>query len=141
VTQVEDALEFLLQRGRVPEPGVLPVQRVPRRRVQAAFAGTGRRARHGPSEVRSRSVRETAAGRGRPRGSAQAGISCRAFWNRLACERSALARVSNQSAISSKPSSRAVLAMPGYMSVYSWVSPAMADFRLLPVSPKGRPVA
>ena len=53
-----------------------------------------------------------------------------AFWKRLACERSALASVSNQSAISSKPSSRAYLAMPGYMSVYSWVSPAMAAFRL-----------
>src|SRR5690606_30832937 len=41
----------------------------------------------------------------------------RVFWNLLACERSALARVSNQSAISSKPSARASLAMPGYMSV------------------------
>ena len=46
-------------------------------------------------------------------------IASRAFWKRLACERSALAKVSNQSAISSKPSSRAVFAMPGYMSVYS----------------------
>src|SRR5689334_1797458 len=53
----------------------------------------------------------------------------RAFWKRLACERSALASVSNQSAISSKPSPRADLAMPGYMSVYSWVSPATAAFR------------
>ena len=42
-----------------------------------------------------------------------------AFWKRLAWERSALARVSNQSATSSKPSSRALFAMPGYMSVYS----------------------
>src|SRR5690606_4308173 len=45
-----------------------------------------------------------------------------ALANLLACERSALASVSNQSAISSKPSSRATLAMPGYMSVYSCVS-------------------
>jgi len=29
----------------------------------------------------------------------------------------------HQSATSSKPSSRAVLAIPGYISVYSWVSP------------------
>ena len=33
--------------------------------------------------------------------------------------KAALARVSNQSAISSRPSSRAVFAMPGYISVYS----------------------
>src|SRR5690606_17299123 len=45
-------------------------------------------------------------------------------WKRPACDFSALASVSNQSAISLKPSSRAVLAMPGYMSVYSCVSPA-----------------
>src|SRR6185312_4392746 len=48
-----------------------------------------------------------------------------ARWKRPACDFSAFARVSNQSAISSKPSERAVLAMPGYMSVYSWVSPAI----------------
>ncbi len=34
-----------------------------------------------------------------------------------------------------------VRAMPGYMSVYSWVSPAMAALRLSPVLPIGRPVA
>src|SRR5213079_1171640 len=65
----------------------------------------------------------------------------RAFWKRLACERSAFASVSNQSAISPKPSSRAAFAMPGYMSVYSWVSPAMAALRFSRVSPIGRPVA
>ena len=43
----------------------------------------------------------------------------RPFWNRPACERSARARVSNHSAISSKPSSRAVFAKPGYICVYS----------------------
>src|SRR5690606_34495114 len=63
-------------------------------------------------------------------GVAQASSWSSAFWKRLAWLRSALARVSNQSAISSKPSSRAVFAMPGYMSVYSWVSPAMAALRL-----------
>ena len=46
-------------------------------------------------------------------------ILSRAFWKRLACERSAFASVSNQSAISSKPSSRADFAIPGYISVYS----------------------
>ena len=39
--------------------------------------------------------------------------------NRPACDFSALASVSSHSAISSKPSSRAVLANPGYISVYS----------------------
>jgi len=52
-----------------------------------------------------------------------------------------LARVSNQSAISSKPSSRAVFVIPGYISVYSWVSPATAAFRLSAVRPMGSPVA
>src|SRR5205823_9923889 len=59
-----------------------------------------------------------------PGGGLEAPLACaqmlsRAFWKRLACERSALASVSNQSAISPKPSSRAAFAMPGYMSVYS----------------------
>src|SRR4051812_21606588 len=71
----------------------------------------------------------------------QAAIAFRAFWNRLAWERSAFANVPNQSAISSKPSSRAVRAMPGYISVYSWVSPATAAARFLSVEPIGRPVA
>ena len=43
----------------------------------------------------------------------------RSDWKRPAWDFSAFARVSNQSATSSKPSSRAVLAKPGYMSVYS----------------------
>src|SRR5262249_47514066 len=38
---------------------------------------------------------------------------------RPACDFSARARVSNHSATSSKPSLRAVLAKPGYISVYS----------------------
>src|SRR5437868_11707882 len=67
--------------------------------------------------------------------------SLSALVKRLACERSALARVSNQSAISLKPSSRASLAMPGYMSEYSWVSPAIAALRFCRVSPMGSPVA
>src|SRR5216683_2679629 len=64
-----------------------------------------------------------------------------AFLKRQACDFPALASVSNQSAISSKPSWRAARAMPGYMSVYSWVSPAIAAFRLSPVGPIGLPVA
>jgi len=63
------------------------------------------------------------------------------FWKRPACDFSALASVSNQSAISEKPSSRADFAIPGYMSVYSWVSPATEALRLSAVSPIGRPVA
>src|SRR3546814_6228066 len=64
-------------------------------------------------------------------------IASKVFWNLPAWLFSAFASVSNQSAISSKPSSRAVRAIPGYMSVYSWVSPAIADFRLELVSPIG----
>src|SRR5262245_41788840 len=63
------------------------------------------------------------------------------FWKRPACDFSARASVSNQSAISAKPSSRAVRAMPGYMLVYSCVSPAIAALRLAEVAPIGRPVA
>ncbi len=62
-------------------------------------------------------------------------------WKRPAWDFSAFARVSNQSAISLKPSSRALFAMPGYMSVYSCVSPATEARRLLTVSPIGRSVA
>src|SRR5262249_61034674 len=43
----------------------------------------------------------------------------RPFWNRPAWDFSARASVSNHSAISSKPSSRAERAKPGYISVYS----------------------
>ena len=49
------------------------------------------------------------------------------FMKRPARDFSAFARVSNQSEISSKPSSRAVFAIPGYMSVHS-VSLATAAF-------------
>src|SRR3989304_5565573 len=63
------------------------------------------------------------------------------FWKRPACDFSALASVSNQSAISEKPSARAVFAMPGYMSVYSWVSPPTDAFRLGAGPPGGRGVA
>src|SRR6266478_10078842 len=55
-----------------------------------------------------------------------------AFLKRPACDFPAFASVSNQSAISSKPSWRAARTMPGYKSVYSWVSPATAAFRLSP---------
>src|SRR5690606_14363109 len=59
---------------------------------------------------------EARAGAGLVRGAAaKSGYSSpsRPFWKRPAWERSARARVSNHSAISSKPSSRAVLAKPG----------------------------
>src|SRR6202007_1816685 len=68
-------------------------------------------------------------------------FSSSAFWKRPACDFPALASVSNQSAISSKPSWRATRAMPGYTSVYSWVSLAIAALRLSPVGPIGLPVA
>ena len=42
-----------------------------------------------------------------------------ALSKRPACDFAALARVSNQSAISVKPSSRAIFAIAGYISVYS----------------------
>src|SRR4029077_20774991 len=45
-----------------------------------------------------------------------------ALCKRPTCNFPALASVSNHSAISLKPSWRATRAMPGYMSVYSWVS-------------------
>src|ERR1051326_8423920 len=64
-----------------------------------------------------------------------------AFWKRQACDFPALASVSNQSAISSKPSWRAARAMPGYMSAYLWVSLAIAALRLSPVGPIGLPAA
>ena len=64
-------------------------------------------------------------------------ITSSARWKRPACDFSAFASVSNQSAISSKPSSRAARAMPGYMSVYSCVSPAMAAWRLSSVGRSG----
>ena len=51
------------------------------------------------------------------------------FIKRPARDFSAFARVSNQSEISSKPSSRTVFAIPGYMSVNSWLSPAKAAFK------------
>src|SRR4051794_34321968 len=53
---------------------------------------------------------------------------------------SARASVSSHSAISSKPSSRAVRAKPGYISVYSYVSPAIADCKLSDVPPTATPV-
>src|SRR6266851_9399328 len=64
-----------------------------------------------------------------------------AFWKRPACDFPAFASVSNQSAISSKPSWRAARATPGYMSVYPLVSLAIAALRLSPVGPIGLPVA
>jgi hypothetical protein len=74
-------------------------------------------------------------------GRAESASASSAFWKRFACERSAFASVSNQSAISSKPSPRAAFAIPGYMSVYSYVSPAIAALRFSRLEPIGRSVA
>jgi hypothetical protein len=66
--------------------------------------------------------RRKSAGAPRVRGAMARGRSysvVEAFWKRPACDFSALARVSNQSAISGKPSSRAAFAIPGYILVYS----------------------
>src|SRR5215813_5464403 len=82
----------------------------------------------------------TAAGQIASAGSLPA-IWIRPLLNRPACDFSALASVSNHSASSAKPSSRAVLAMPGYIWVYSYVSPATADFRFSSVLPMASPVA
>src|SRR5262249_36777411 len=118
VTDVEDALEFLLERRLVDELRLAPIERMARGSLQAPFAYAGVRRAHAMGQIASS-----------------------AFWKRLACERSAFASVSNQSAISENPSSRACLAMPGYMSLYSCVSPAMAALRFALVSPIGSPVA
>src|SRR5438876_4839166 len=61
--------------------------------------------------------------------------------NRPAWDFSALASVSSHSASSLKPSPRAVLAIPGYICVYSYVSPATAALRFSSVLPIGSPVA
>src|SRR5688572_13923387 len=143
VANVEDARKLFVERGLVGELRRAPVDRVTRRRLEAAFAARYWRV----AQVRcSRCVSSPGHGaRARERrltfrlGYLPSVSS--AFWKRFAWERSAFASVSNQSAISSKPSPRAALAMPGYMSVYSCVSPAIAAFKLLPVSPIGKPVA
>src|SRR5690348_9176142 len=132
MADLEDAMHLRLDLGEVVEIGVLPRNRMPRRRFEAAFP-------HGKFPLKKR--------RGAPQRSPQqtSGLGqpmvSSAFWKRPACDFSALASVSNQSAISAKPSCRAVLAMPGYMSVYSWVSPAIAAARFFLVSPIGLPVA
>src|SRR6185437_694860 len=142
VADVEHPLHFGVQCLLIHEFRIEPVQRVPGRRLQVAFALFVDQVHDQPPGGRGQSAFSPGRkGTLTPiRGSRQP-RSPSALVKRFACERSALARVSNQSAISSKPSSRAAFTMPGYMSVYSWVSPAMADLRLLAVSPNGKPVA
>src|SRR5262249_9514244 len=130
VTDLEGALHLLGERGRIP---VLGFRRVVGEAVGRPI-GDGGFAGH--DEYGGRGARRTAA----PPIAAYFTDS-RNFENRPACDFSALARVSNQSAISPNPSWRAVLAIPGYMSVYSWVSPATAEARFLTVSPIGLSVA
>src|SRR5713226_821640 len=135
MTDVEDAMHLRLELRHVGEVGILPGNDMARRRLETALF-------HAVNPAWS-AVRRWLEARalGTP------SLSCArypsvssAFWKRPACDFSALARVSNQSAISSKPSSRAVRAIPGYMSVYSWVSPAIAATRLSGVLPIGLPV-
>ncbi len=128
VADVEHPLEFGEQLILVVERLVTPRYRVTSRCFKTAFARTVAHDDSGRATVGPRPGRLII----RVLIDQPSRLS-RAFWNLLAWERSALASVSNQSAISSKPSSRAVLAMPGYMSVYSWVSPAIAARRLLSV--------
>src|SRR6185437_13764427 len=123
VTDLEDPRELLLERSLVVEARLAPLQWMANGSRKAALA----------VPVRLDVAQSVS--------SAAAQSVSSAFWKRLACERSALARVSNQSAISLKPSSRAAFAMPGYISEYSWVSPAIADFKFSFVSPIGSPVA
>src|SRR5581483_5202466 len=135
VADLEDALHLREHLRLVQEIGRAPRDRVARGRFEAAFA-----LGHGDGTLPKEKRAEGAAFRLSPR-SAQSDSASSAFWKRLACERSAFASVSNQSAISPKPSWRACFAMPGYMSVYSCVSPAIAALRFNRVPPIGRPVA
>uniref|UniRef100_A0A7S4EU23 Uncharacterized protein n=1 Tax=Chrysotila carterae TaxID=13221 RepID=A0A7S4EU23_CHRCT len=57
------------------------------------------------------------------------------------CAARACASTSNQSATSLRPSERAVCAICGYISDASYISEAIAAFRLLSVSPMGSLVA
>src|SRR5262249_12875689 len=136
VADLEDAMHLRLDLREVGEVRVFPGDRVAGGGFGAAFA-------HG-LPCSSLTSAKGAAGWAAPSRTSSTGDQptvSRAFWKRPAWDFSALARVSNQSAISSKPSCRAVRAMPGYMSVYSWVSPAIAALRLDDVPPIGRPVA
>src|SRR5262249_23897963 len=144
VTDVEDAAHLRFGLAPIDEIRILPLQHMPGGRFQAAF--THRNPSAGvclPASLESSKGAEARAAAPRQFTSSaadQAKVSS-ARWKRPACDFSAFARVSNQSAISSKPSSRAVRAMPGYMSVYSCVSPAIAARRLSGVAPIGLPVA
>jgi hypothetical protein len=82
-------------------------------RTAGAFVRRLRRAcAHTPALSRGRAESET------ENGSDQPSVSS-AFWKRPACDFSAFANVSNHSAMSAKPSSRAAFAIDGYISLYS----------------------
>src|SRR5690606_25416404 len=136
VADVEHPLHLGLDGREVVEGLVAPGQGFSERCIEAALA----RGFDGIAHLRLPPERRGPVAGPRPRVGQASRVSS-ARWNRPAWDFSAFARVSNQWAISSKPSSRAVRAMPGYMSVYSWVSPAMAALRLSAVPPIGRPVA
>ena len=129
VADVERPVHLGAQAGRVEVPllrrvvaEVRPRQHR-RRRLRGRRCrsrGAGMRLRQGtPPPVRAAGRRPSRSLRtGAPAAGRQTKSSSR-DWNRPAWDFSAFASVSNQSAISPKPSSRAVLAIPGYMSVYS----------------------
>ena len=136
VADVEDPLHLRFERLLVPEPRVLPIHGVAGGGFQAAFA-----------HVDAVSLRSA----GRKRGPVRVPFAKAARRSGQRVERlleaagMALLRLGQRlepvGDLRSKPSSRAVRAMPGYMSVYSCVSPAIAALRLEPVGPIGRPVA
>jgi hypothetical protein len=94
MADVEDPLEFLVDLRRVARRIRLSIERVPRARPEAAFAQSHAQFQNGPIAAYHCTGASSA------------------FRNRFACERSAFAKVSNQSAISVNPSWRAWLAIP-----------------------------
>ena len=144
VADVEHPLHLLEGRGLVVEVGAFPVDRVPGRGFEVAFA-------HGVVPLRcagsGNAVRRTNKGHEAP---------CSALTLHRAVSRPARRAPSGSGwHASARPwpasrtsrrsrrglLSRAVLAMPGYMSVYSCVSPATAAARFCRLDPIGSPVA
>src|SRR3989475_9357115 len=113
MTDTEYALELGEQLFFVVEIRKAPFNRMAGRGFQAAFADghlrtfrikrVNSKRRGSGSRMGFSNSRTQWSARG-VRNEAQSASASSAFWKRLACERSALARVSNQSAISEKPS-------------------------------------
>ncbi len=137
MTDVEDAAQLGIEFFEIVEIGIVPVERMAR--GASVLPSSGCSSTVSDIECEQQRWREAAwryAISRHPR-SRLAARGCREPSGSGGMALSALPSVSNQSAISSKPSSRAVRAMPGYMSVYSCVSPAMAAFRFWSVAPMG----